>query len=66
MAYALSLMGNQFLAGNAKLMEKENIRYTDSSSIGTVIYLACDRKYLGCIVIEDELKPDAQKAVESF
>lgn len=56
--------GKSVLAGNAKLMEKENIRYTDSSSIGTVIYLACDRKYLGCIVIEDELKPDAQKAVD--
>ena len=56
--------GKSVLAGNAKLMEKENIRYTDSSTIGTVIYLACDRKYLGCIVIEDELKPDAQKAVD--
>ena len=56
--------GKSVLAGNEKLMEKENIRYTDSSTIGTVIYLACDRKYLGCIVIEDELKPDAQKAVD--
>lgn len=44
------------LAGNAKLMEKEHIKYKPSVSIGTVVYLACDGKYAGCIVIEDEVK----------
>ena len=36
------------LAGNAKLMEKEHIKYKPSVSIGTVVYLACDGKYAGC------------------
>ena len=50
--------GKSVLAGNAKLMEKEHIKYKPSVSIGTVVYLACDGKYAGCIVIEDEVKED--------
>ena len=36
--------GKSVLAGNAKLMEKEHIKYKPSVSIGTVVYLACDGK----------------------
>ena len=49
--------GKTILAGNTKLMEKEHIKYTPSSAVGTVVYLACDGKYAGCIVIEDEINP---------
>ena len=56
--------GKLVLAGNAKLMEKEHIKYTPSVSIGTVVYLACDGKYAGCIVIEDEIKEDATTAIK--
>jgi len=56
--------GKLVLAGNAKLMEKEHIKYTPSVSIGTVVYLACDGKYAGCIVIEDEIKEDAPTAIK--
>ena len=34
--------GKKVLAGNAKLMEREHIRYQPSGAVGTVIYLACD------------------------
>ena len=43
--------GKSVLAGNAKLMEKEHIKYKPSVSIGTVVYLACDGKYAGCIYL---------------
>lgn len=56
--------GKSVLAGNAKLMEKEHIKYKPSVSIGTVVYLACDGKYAGCIVIEDEIKEDAPAAIK--
>lgn len=49
---------------DAKLMEKEHIKYKPSVSIGTVVYLACDGKYAGCIVIEDEVKEDAPAAIK--
>ena len=55
--------GKTVLAGNAKLMNGENIVYTPSDAIGTVIYLACNGKYAGYIVIEDEVKADAPAAI---
>ena len=52
--------GKTILAGNTKLMEKEHIKYTPSSAVGTVVYLACDGKYAGCIVIEERSRPMLQ------
>ena len=57
---------NTVLAGNAKLMKRENIRYIPCTSIGTVVYIACNGKYAGCIVIEDEIKTDAPAAIKDL
>ena len=40
--------------------------YTPSDAIGTVIYLACNGKYAGYIVIEDEVKADAPAAIRAL
>lgn len=56
--------GKTILAGNTKLMERAHIKYTPSSAVGTVVYLACDGKYAGCIIIEDEIKADAPAAIK--
>lgn len=58
--------GKTVLAGNAKLMEKEQIKYTPCASVGTVVYLAVGGQYAGCIVIEDEIKEDAPAAIKSL
>lgn len=58
--------GKKILAGNAKLMEREHIKYAPSFSVGTVVYLACDGTYAGCIVIEDEIKADAAAAIKNL
>ena len=58
--------GKTVLAGNAKLMNGENIVYTPSDAIGTVIYLAYNGKYAGYIVIEDEVKADAPAAIRAL
>ena len=58
--------GKTILAGNAKLMDKEGIAYIPSNAIGTVIYLACNGKYAGYIVIEDEIKADAPSAIKAL
>ena len=58
--------GKTILAGNAKLMDKEGIAYIPSNAIGTVIYLACNGKYAGYIVIEDEVKADAPAAIRAL
>lgn len=58
--------GKTVLAGNAKLMVREHIKYTACPSVGTVVYVACNGKYAGCIVIEDEIKTDAPAAIRSL
>lgn len=58
--------GHSILAGNGKLMEKYNVEFEKEQEAGTVIYLSCDNRYLGYIVISDEVKEDAQKAIRKL
>ena len=59
------------LAGNEKLLEKENVQIDPKIKIqleekklaGTVVHVAEDGIYKGCIVISDELKKDAKKTI---
>lgn len=57
---------NEILAGNAKLMKKYNISYSENTSGGTTVYLAVNNKFAGYICIEDEIKPDAAKAIQEL
>ena len=47
------------LCGNEKLMEKYNIKYINNLSIGTIIYVAENNKFIGSIVISDEIRPES-------
>lgn len=58
--------GKPVLAGNTKLMTRENITFSPADAVGTVIYLACNGKYAGYIVIEDEIKADAPVAIKAL
>jgi Cd2+/Zn2+-exporting ATPase len=58
--------GREVLAGNAKLMEKENISYRIGDSIGTIVHVAIDKKYAGYIVISDEIKGDSKDAIREL
>lgn len=50
-------------AGNDKLMKKLNVPYIECRSIGTIVHMAIDGKYVGHIVISDIEKPHAVEAV---
>lgn len=52
------------LCGNHKLMEAYEIAYDNINEIGTIVYVAVDNKYLGYIVISDEIKDDAKRTIE--
>lgn len=56
----------EILAGNNKLMKKENIEYQKVDADGTILYLAIDNKYAGYILITDELKEDSIKAIKGL
>ncbi|MCX7615298.1 MAG: heavy metal translocating P-type ATPase [Clostridiales bacterium] len=58
--------GRQVLAGNAKLMESESIKWQEAKEIGSVIYVAIDGVFAGYIVISDELKPDSKQAIKNL
>ncbi len=55
--------GKKVLAGNAKLMEREGIGYRPSEEAGTVVHVALDGKYAGCVTIADQIKEDAASAI---
>ena len=52
--------------GNAKLMKRENVDHIDCRSHGTVVHVAIDGIYSGHILIADEIKPNAKKAIEKL
>lgn len=58
--------GKYVLAGNSKLMDSEKISYNKAENVGTVIYVAIDKKYAGSIIISDEVKDDSIFAIKSL
>ena len=58
--------GREILAGNIKLMAKENISYDNVEEKGTIVHVAVDKKYAGYIVISDEIKDDSKQAIEGL
>lgn len=62
----VNINNHQFLAGNSKLMNLENITFDKKENLGTAIYLAADGKYIGNILISDEVKEDSARAVKGM
>lgn len=56
----------KILAGNHKLMDKENISYDRENAVGTIVYVAKNNKILGNVVIEDIIKNDAVSAIDKI
>jgi len=57
---------SEILAGNLKLLKKENVEAAEKDAVGTVVYVAKDGKYLGNLIIADEIKEDAKKTIEEL
>lgn len=55
--------GCSILVGNENLLKNHNISFQKANETGTIVYTAKNSKFLGYIVISDELKEDAQKAI---
>ena len=62
----VNINNHQFLAGNSKLMNLENITFDKKENLGTAIYLAADGKYIGNILISDEVKEDSARAIKGM
>lgn len=60
------LDGKRIYAGNDKLMKRQGIEAPAPDEAGTVVHVAGEKEYLGYIVISDEIKPDAKRAVSGL
>ena len=58
--------GKTVLAGNDKLLHKENIEHPVCQVDGTVVHVSIDRVYAGYIIISDSLKDDTIEAIENL
>lgn len=66
----VNLNGNIILAGNETLLKENKVLNFDSGAAkekaGTIIHIAENGKYLGFIVISDQIKDDAKIAVKNL
>lgn len=60
------LNGSQVSVGNEKLMSTLGLTLPNCPHAGTVIHVAMDDRYLGHIVIEDEVKAGAGEAIRAL
>jgi Cd2+/Zn2+-exporting ATPase len=60
--------GKTVLAGNSKLLKKFNIAYPPEVDklVDTVVVVAIDEKYAGYLTIADEIKEDAERAIDQL
>ena len=56
----------EVLIGNAKLLSEFNIEYEKCKEVGTIIYVAIDKQFIGTIIISDKIKNDSYKAVKKL
>ncbi len=56
----------EVLIGNEKLMKERRIDYEPCQSAGTVVYVACEGKSRGALVIADSVKEGAKEAIRSM
>ena len=58
--------GKNVLVGNEKLLNENNIEFEKNNDVGTILYVAIDKKYVGNIVIADKIKEDAKDSIMSL
>ncbi len=56
----------EVLIGNDKWMKKNNIEYIKSNEIGTILYVSLEKKFVGSIIIADQIKEDSRQAISNL
>ena len=58
--------GKPVAAGNARLMEKLGLSAPAVRETGTVVHVAIDGRYAGCLLIADVVKPHSAEAIRAL
>lgn len=60
---SITLENHQVLVGNYKMMADNGVDCKQYKEPGTYVYVAEDRRFLGCILLKDTIKKDAANAI---
>lgn len=58
--------GKTIIAGNETLLKDEGIAFTPTNEIGSVVYVAVDKRYIGYVVCSDVIRKEALSVVEGL
>ena len=58
--------GRTVAAGNERLMARVGVTAKPCAGVGTVVHVAVDGAYAGCILIADQVKPGAKDAIAAL
>ena len=58
--------GRAVAAGNGRLMARLGVAAKPCAGVGTVVHVAVDGAYAGCILIADQVKPGAKDAIAAL
>ena len=57
---------DEVLAGNEEMLKKANLPIPEEDAIGTIVYFVINGKYVGNILISDEIKEDSYSLIEKL
>ncbi len=60
------VQNQDIIAGNDRLLHRVNIEHDTCNVEGTVVHLAVNNRYAGYILIADEIKEDATRAIQAL
>jgi len=63
---SVRVKGKTVLAGNAGFLQARGVEFHAVSAAGTAVYIALEGLYAGCLVVTDEVKPDAMLAMNEL
>ncbi len=53
----------EIYCGNAKLMNKYNVEFKEEEEVGSIVYVAKNKEFIGSILIEDEIKEETKSVI---
>ncbi len=56
----------KIIAGNKKLLAENNIQVMENDSLGTIVHVAINDKYLGYLLYADKIKEEAKELIEAL
>lgn len=63
MGIKAKISGNLVIVGNDAMMHAEKVEHDTCGVEGTVVHVAVDGKYVGYIIVSDEIKEDAKNTI---